>query len=145
MTRAGGMSRAEIEAFLAEPRNAMVGAIRRDGRPQMTPNWFHWDGSRFYVSTTKRRRKFENFSRDPRVQLVIDDATGFRTVLVDGTVELRDDHEAVFEQFKAIRAKHGREQDDAAFLAELKRDERVLLIITPNKPLEEWTSWGPGS
>ncbi len=139
------MNRAAIEAFLAEPRNAMVGAIRRDGRPQMTPNWFHWDGSRFYVSTTKRRRKFENFSRDPRVQLAIDDATGFRTVLVDGTVELRDDHEAVFEQFKAIRAKHGREQDDAAFLAELKRDERVLLIITPNKPIDEWTSWGPGS
>ncbi len=145
MTRAGGMSRSAIEAFLAEPRNAMVGAIRRDGRPQMTPNWFHWDGSRFYVSTTKRRRKFENFSRDPRVQLAIDDATGFRTVLIDGTVELRDDHETVFEQFKAIRAKHGREQDDAAFLAELKRDERVLLIITPDKPIDEWTSWGPGS
>ncbi len=145
MTRAGGMSRAAIEAFLAEPRNAMVGAIRRDGRPQMTPNWFHWDGSRFYVSTTKRRRKFGNFRRDPRVQLAIDDATGFRTVLVDGTVELRDDHEAVFEQFKAIRAKHGREQDDEAFLAELKRDERVLLIITPDKPIDEWTSWGPGS
>ena len=145
MTRAGGMSRAAIEAFLAEPRNAMVGAIRRDGRPQMTPNWFHWDGSRFYVSTTKRRRKFENFSRDPRVQLAIDDATGFRTVLVDGTVELRDDHETVFEQFKAIRAKHGREQDDEAFLAELRRDERVLLIITPDKPIDEWTSWGPGS
>ena len=145
MTRAGGMSRAAIEAFLAEPRNAMVGAIRRDGRPQMTPNWFHWDGSRFYVSTTKRRRKFENFRRDPRVQLAIDDSTGFRTVLVDGTVELRDDREAVFEQFKAIRAKHGREQDDEAFLAELKRDERVLLIITPDKPIDEWTSWGPGS
>lgn len=143
MTRPRGMSRGQIEAFLAEPRNAMVGAIRKDGRPQMTPNWFHWDGSRFYVSTTKARRKYENFSRDPRVQLAIDDATGFRTVLVDGTVELRDDHEAVFEQFKAIRAKHGREQNDADFLEELRRDERVLLVITPDKPIDEWTSWGP--
>ena len=143
MTRPGGMSREQIEAFLAEPRNAMVGAIRKDGRPQMTPNWFHWDGSRFYVSTTKARRKYENFSSDPRVQLAIDDATGFRTVLVDGTVELRDDHEAVFEQFKAIRAKHGREQNDEDFLKELRRDERVLLVITPDKPIDEWTSWGP--
>ena len=143
MTSPRGLSRDQIEAFLAEPRNAMVGAIRRDGRPQMTPNWFHWDGSRFYVSTTKTRRKYENFRRDPRVQLAIDDATGFRTVLVDGTVELRDDHEAVFEQFKALRAKYGREQDDEAFLAELKRDQRVLLVITPDKPIDEWTSWGP--
>ena len=139
------MSREQIEAFLAEPRNAMVAAIRRDGRPQMTPNWFHWDGERFYVSTTKGRRKYENFSRDARAQLAIDDATGFRTVLVDGTVELRDDHEAVLEHFKAIRAKHGRAQDDAAFLDELRRDARVLLIITPDKPIDEWTSWGPAS
>jgi hypothetical protein len=33
-------TREQIEAFLAEPRNAMIAAIRRDGRPQMTPNWF---------------------------------------------------------------------------------------------------------
>ena len=145
MTRPGGMSREEIETFLAEPRNAMVGAIRADGRPQMTPNWFYWDGSRFYVSTTKRRRKYPNFLRDPRVQLAIDDATGFRTVLVDGTVELRDDHEAVLEHFRAIREKHGRTQNDEEFLEELRRDERVLLIITPDKPIDEWTSWGPAS
>ena len=143
MTRPGGMSREQIEAFLAEPRNAMVAAIRADGRPQMTPNWFHWDGVRFYVSTTKRRRKYENFSRDARVQLAIDDATGFRTVLVDGTVEIRDDHEAVLEQFKAIRAKHSREQRDEDLLEELRREQRILLVITPDKPIDEWTSWGP--
>ena len=44
-----------VEAFLAEPRNVVVAAIRRDGRPQMTPNWFLWDGSRFWISTTKDR------------------------------------------------------------------------------------------
>ena len=143
MTRPGGMSREQIEAFLAEPRNAMVAAIRAGGRPQMTPNWFHWDGVRFYVSTTKRRRKYENFSRDARVQLAIDDATGFRTVLVDGMVEIRDDHEAVLEQFKAIRTKHSREQRDEDLLEELRREQRILLVITPDKPIDEWTSWGP--
>jgi hypothetical protein len=30
----------KIEAFLAEPRNVVVAGIRRDGRPQLTPNWF---------------------------------------------------------------------------------------------------------
>ena len=66
-------------------------------------------------------------------------------MLVDGTVELRDDHAAVLEHFKAIRKKQGREQDDEEFLEELRRDQRVLLVITPDKPLKDWTSWGPPS
>ena len=52
-----GMTRDHVEQFLAEPRNIMVAAIRRDGRPQVTPNWFYWDGERFYISTTKTRQK----------------------------------------------------------------------------------------
>jgi nitroimidazol reductase NimA-like FMN-containing flavoprotein (pyridoxamine 5'-phosphate oxidase superfamily) len=60
-----------IEAFLAEPRNAILIGIRRNGRPQATPNWFSWDGWRFYVSTTKKRAKYSIFKRDPRVTLLI--------------------------------------------------------------------------
>ena len=45
----------KIAAFLAEPRNAVVAGTRDDGRPHATPNWFHWDGARFYVSTTRDR------------------------------------------------------------------------------------------
>ena len=48
----------KIEAFLAEPRNVIVAGIRRDGRPQLSPNWFYWDGERFYVSTTRDRAKY---------------------------------------------------------------------------------------
>ena len=47
------MTPEQIEAFLAQPINVMVAAIRRDGRPQMSPNWFVWDGARFYISTTR--------------------------------------------------------------------------------------------
>lgn len=81
----------KIEAFLAEPRNVVVAGIRRDGRPHLSPNWFHWDGQRFYVSTTRGRVKYAIFRRDPRAQLLVDDATGFRAVLVPATVEIRED------------------------------------------------------
>ena len=50
-----------IDAFLAEPRNVMVAGIRRDGTPQLSPNWFYWDGERFYVSTTRTRAKYAIF------------------------------------------------------------------------------------
>ncbi|MHB8577962.1 MAG: pyridoxamine 5'-phosphate oxidase family protein [Dehalococcoidia bacterium] len=133
----------KIAAFLALPRNAMVAAIRRDGRPQMTPNWFIWDGSRFYVSTTKTRQKFKNFSRDPRVQLAFDDPTGFMCVVVDGTVEIWDDHARGLPYFRQLTIKHrGQAPDDATILERLKTEQRVLLVITPDKPVAEWTNWG---
>jgi PPOX class probable F420-dependent enzyme len=137
-----GMTREQLEAFLAEPRNAMVAGIRRDGRPQVTPNWFYWDGERFYVSTTKTRQKYKTFRRDPRVQLVVDESSGFRTVLIDGTVEIWEDIERGLPYFMKLREKYrGVKPDEAALREELVRDQRVLLVITPEKPPEAWTSW----
>lgn len=137
------MTPEQIETFLAQPANVMVAAIRRDGRPQMSPNWFHWDGSRFYISTTKSRHKYPNLRRDPRVQLAFDDPRAFKTVLVDGTTEIWEDLERGLPYFRAIREKHGiTGQDDAALLERLRAEDRVLLVITPDKPLDQWTRWG---
>lgn len=134
---------AAMDAFLAEPRNAIVAGVRKDGRPQMTPNWFLWTEGKLYISTTKTRVKFRLFSRDPRVQLVIDDATGFRYVVVNGEVEIADDVESGLEYFKALRQKHGRdEQNDDDLRAEMIRDQRVLLIVTPDEPQHEWLCHG---
>ena len=141
MTAPGGMTREQIEAFLAEPRNIMVGAIRRDGRPQITPNWFYWDGQRFYVSTTRSRQKYKNFRRDPRVQLVLDEPQGFKTVILDGTVEIWEDLDRGLPYFQKIGAKHGSTRGDAELRERLEREGRVLLVITPEQPLEAWTRW----
>lgn len=80
-----------LSDFLAEPRNVIVAGVRRDGRPHLSPNWFYWDGERFFISTTRDRVKFKIFSRDPRVELIIDDATGHRYTRVSGTVEILTD------------------------------------------------------
>ena len=128
-----------LEAFLAEPRNVMVAAIRKNGRPQMTPNWFLWDGGRFLISTTKDRAKYRMFLRDPRTQLAIDDPTGFRSVLVDGIVTIWDDLDAALPSFRAIRTKHNRPMgDDAALKAELAGEARILLVVTPDKAIDQW-------
>ena len=133
----------KVEAFLAEPRNVVVAGIRLDGRPHLSPNWFYWDGQRFYVSTTRSRVKYGIFSRDPRAQLLVDDATGFRAVLIPATVEIREDLEAELPRFRAIREKHGMAMpDDADHLLALANEGRVLLAITPDGPPSSWTSWG---
>ena len=133
----------KIEAFLAEPRNVVVAGIRRDGRPHLSPNWFYWDGQRFYVSTTRSRVKYAIFRRDPRVQLLVDDSTSFRAVLVPATVEIREDIAAELPRFRAIREKHGvAVPEDAGHLRALTAEGRVLLAIAPDQPLASWTCWG---
>ena len=133
----------KIEAFLAEPRNVIVAGIRRDGRPHLSPNWFYWDRERFYVSTTRGRVKYAIFCRDPRAQLLLDDSTGFRAVLVAATVEIREDVAAELPRFRAIRQKYGLAvPDDDEHLRALCAEARVLLAITPEKPPSSWTCWG---
>src|SRR6202042_1377190 len=132
-----------IEAFLAEPRNVVVAGIRRDGRPHLSPNWFYWDGQRFYVSTTRDRVKYAIFRRDPRAQLLVGDPPGFRAVLVPGTVEILEDLAAELPRFRAIREKHGMSTpSDEEHLRSLTEDGRVLLAITPDGPPSSWTAWG---
>jgi PPOX class probable F420-dependent enzyme len=136
-------SSSRLEAFLAEPRNVVVAGIRRDGRPHLSPNWFHWDGQRFYVSTTRDRVKYAIFRRDPRAQLLIDDPAGFRAVLVPATVEIREDLVAELPHFRAIREKYGMAvPDDDEHLRALSVEGRVLLAITPDLPPASWTTWG---
>jgi PPOX class probable F420-dependent enzyme len=133
----------KVEAFLAERRNVVVAGIRRDGRPHLSPNWFFWDGQRFYVSTTRSRVKYAIFRRDPRAQLLIDDAAGFRAVLVPATVEIREDIAAELPRFRAIREKHAMAvPDDDEHLRALAAEGRVLLAITPDGPPPGWTGWG---
>ncbi len=133
----------KIEAFLAEPRNVVVAGIRRDGRPHLSPNWFYWDGERFYVSTTRGRVKYAIFGRDPRAQLLVDDPVGFRAVLVPATVEIREDIVAELPRFRGIREKHGMTAlDDKEHLRALAAEGRVLLAITPDAPPSSWTCWG---
>jgi PPOX class probable F420-dependent enzyme len=136
-------SSSRLEAFLAEPRNVIVAGIRKDGRPHLSPNWFFWDGDKFYISTTRGRVKYAMFRRDPRAELVVDDATGYRYVHISGNVEVREDVSAELARFRAIREKHGRTVPaDAELAASLIADNRVLLAITPSSPPSTWTTVG---
>jgi PPOX class probable F420-dependent enzyme len=132
-----------LHAFLAEPRNVIVAGVRKDGRPQLSPNWFFWDGERFYVSTTRKRVKYAIFRRDPRAELVVDDATGHRYVAITATAEIREDVRANVALFRAIREKHGRAAPpDDQLAADLIADDRVLLVFTPAVPPSAWTTAG---
>jgi PPOX class probable F420-dependent enzyme len=133
----------QLEEFFAEPRNAIVIGVRRDGTPQATPNWFSFDGGKFYVSTTRKRAKYHVFKRDPRVVLLIDDAESRRYVQVAGTVAIHEDVRPVLPIFRKTRIKHSVPvPEDEEFIASLEADERVLLEITPEGDPESWRANG---
>jgi len=123
----------------------IVAGVRRDGRPHLSPNWFYWDGENFYVSTTRKRAKYHIFRRDPRAELVVDDATGYRYVQVTATAEIREDVTANLSLFRAIREKHGRAlPSDEELAAALIAEDRVLLVFSPSAPSSDWTGVGLG-
>ena len=133
-------SPAALEAFLAEPRNVIVAGVRKDGRPHLSPNWFYFDGEKFYVSTTRGRAKYAIFRNNPRGVVLIDDSTGFRYVRVPVTVQIREDLAAELPRFRAIREKMGvAVPPDEEFLAWLRSEGRVLLAMTPDGPQDSWT------
>jgi len=137
-----GLTQDEIERFLAEKRNIVVAAIRKDGRPQMTPTWFHWEGGRFYVSMSKDSHKYRNLLRDPRVQLLVDDTSGYKTVIVDGVASFIEGTDEMMPWARKVRGKHGLEPEtDDAMRERIVREQRVVLVVTPDKPPEQWVSW----
>lgn len=132
-----------IDAFLAERHNLILAGIRKDGRPQRTPNWFLWEAGHFYVSTTRHRAKYAIFRRDPRAQMIIDDPIGFRAVVLSATVAIRDDVAAELSRFRAIKAKYGLTLPSEAEDLRSHRDEgRVLLVISPDGSPPTWITWG---
>jgi PPOX class probable F420-dependent enzyme len=134
-----------VKAFLAEPRNIVVAGIRQNGEPHLSPNWFYFDGEKFYVSTTRRRAKYTILRANPRAVLLIDDSTGARYVRVPVTVDIREDLPAELPRFRAIREKMGVPvPSDAEFLAWLQSEDRVLLAMTPDGPQDAWTIHGLG-
>ena len=83
------------------------------------------------------------FWNPTRVELIIDDATGHRYARVSGMVEILEDVPSNLPMNRAIREKHGMPVPaDDELAASLIADNRILLAVTPAKPVTEWSVMG---
>ncbi len=87
LARYADLFRDDREAF------AHLGTLMRDGRPQVTPVWFDYDGGTFRVNSARGRVKDRNMRRNPAVALsIIDPANAYRHVAIQGrVVEITED------------------------------------------------------
>jgi PPOX class probable F420-dependent enzyme len=132
----------EIRAdFLARGRNAIVATRRASEGPQLSPNWYLWDGERFLVSTSEGTAKVRNLRRDPHMSLCIDDAAsnGELYVTVYGTGAIIDGPFAR-DPSLAIIAKYRAENLVVPHWEGInRRNDRVVIAMTPSR----WV-WGNG-
>ena len=120
------LSEKQIE-LLRRPNLAIVGTIRRDGTPQLTPTWVDTDGEHVLVNTAEGRWKTRNLRRDPRISVtVVDRDDPYDWVSVTGTAELT--HEGAEEHIHRLSHKYrGKDYDKP------KDPQRILVRITPER------------
>lgn len=127
-----------FDAFLAEPRNAVLCIGRGEQRaPHATPVWFIYDGARFRISITRTRVKYRLLQQTAHVTLVIDDALGSRSVIVEGRASVEDGDAALLALALALGEKYadGEPEADDALLRRLHAEQRVVVTVEPEHVL----------
>lgn len=118
--------------LLDETHNAIVATIQPDGAPQLTPNWYRWDGEVFWVSTLDWTIKVRNVRADPRVTICLDSGVGDGDyVQVAGTCELIEGD--VRADTLALIRKYRTTEGEVLEHWERIKDGRVLLRLTPQR------------
>jgi len=70
------MTRAEIDAYLAEERTCRVATSGPAG-PHLTALWFAWDGAALWLNSVVKSQRWTDLARDPRAAVIIDGGREF--------------------------------------------------------------------
>ena len=128
------MTPEERREFLEQHRLAIVGAVRAEGRPQLSPVYYVMDGDDLLVSTTATRAKAKAVRRDGRVTMcVIGEQPPFPYLTVYGRGRIEDD--GAVEVMMAVGGKMTGsplpESARPALQERARSEQRVVLRVTP--------------
>lgn len=121
--------------YVRTQHHAVLGTIKGDGTPQLSPVAVGVDDDgHALISTRQTAYKTRNIRRDPRVWLcAFPDAFFGQWVQIEGTAEIVELPEAMDGLVSYYRAIAGEHQDWDDYRAAMKREQRVLLRITITK------------
>jgi PPOX class probable F420-dependent enzyme len=113
--------------LLERPLYAHLATIRPDGKPQVNPMWFAWDGEYVRFTNTTVRQKYKNVTAHPEVALSINDPEQpYRYLEVRGTVErIDDDSDGAF--FAELAGRYGMKLDGPPGDVQ----HRVVYVVKP--------------
>jgi PPOX class probable F420-dependent enzyme len=115
--------------------NAVLGTLKKDGSPQLSPVTVGVDeAGKVIISTREPAYKVRHLRRDPRAWLcVLPDGFYGKWVQLDGTAEIVELPEAMDGLVSYYRDISGEHPDWDEYRAAMERDRRVLLRITVTK------------
>ena len=83
------MTPEERDAYLRQPRNAVLATVRPDGQPHAVPVWFRYHDGAFDIITERGSVKHRNAVNAGRAAICVDDGK-FAYVSAEGPVEVQD-------------------------------------------------------
>jgi PPOX class probable F420-dependent enzyme len=131
------MQISEAMEFVAEHKNAMLLAIKSDGRPQSSNiAYVVNDAGQILVSVTEGRAKTKNLRRDPRASLHVNRDDFWAYVVIEADVELtpvavRPDDETVDQLVEYYRSVAGEHDNWDEYRQAMVDDQRLILTLTP--------------
>ena len=130
------MDRDALQAFLAQPHDAIISTNRVGKGSQLSPVWFLWDGASFLFGTQKASVKYANISvivNDPVTHTYV---TAYGRAEIVGLERYPELGNAIVEKY--IPADQ-RQQFSAANQA-IERASRVVIVLKPEKVVgRAWT------
>ncbi|GCE46133.1 hypothetical protein EI42_01152 [Thermosporothrix hazakensis] len=117
--------------ILQAPALAYMATLGPKGDPQVSAVWLLWDGTHLLFAFQKKRQKYRNLLRDPRVSIALTDpANPYRALEIRGRV-VRMDGDPDFQFIDAASQKYlGRastpEERGPA-------EERVVIVVKPER------------
>lgn len=139
------MDRDALQAFLAQPHDAIVSTNRVGKGSQLNPVWFVWDGKSFLFSTQKASVKYANIVRDPNISMIINDPVTNTYVVAYGRAEIVElEHypelwNAIEEKY--IPAEKRQQFSEASWTQATRQAARVVIVLKPEKVVGRvWTA-----
>lgn len=134
------MTPEQVDEFLSEPRNAVMGTVRKDGSPQLSAIWFIYRAGKLYSNMYRSSAKYFNIRRDPRVVVCVNAAhSDARSVTIYGTAELIGEGTELFDWVDREMALqyHPTVEAAEAYLEGVDNEGISAVVVTPYKIISQ--------
>jgi PPOX class probable F420-dependent enzyme len=121
-----------IAKYLSDHRVGVLATNRRAGAPQQTLIAYQFDGNDLAISVRGFSQKAKNLRRSPEASLAVID--GPTQVIVRGPVTIIEDEAEVLRLNQhRMRQISTRQETDDELAERLRREQRVLLLLKPER------------
>ncbi len=126
------MDSPQRDAFLTQPRTAVLSTVGKDGRIHAVPVWYRWEAGAFRIITGRGSAKHRNVVRSGRATLCIDErAEAIAYLTAEGPVRIEDT--VTEEERLALHTVYRGPEGARKVVDRGGHEGMVLLVLTPER------------